>query len=136
MTAEDIAEIYPGSGNVFADLGLPDAEERLAKAELARQLAVAIRERGESQKEVAKTLGVDQPKVSALLSGRLAGFSLERLATFLTILGKDVEIVISDKPGTTGTGRLTVKKTQTPASELEVARGRMRDYVERGIGSP
>ena len=111
MTAEDNTEIYPSSGNVFADLGLPDPEERLAKAELARQLAEAIRERGKSQREVAKVLGIDQPKVSALLSGRLAGFSLERLTHFLTIMGKDVEIRISDRPATAGAGRLTVGPT-------------------------
>ena len=109
MRAEDSAEIYPSSGNVFEDLGLPNPEERLVKAELARQIAAITRERGQSQAAIAKLLGIDQPKVSALLNGRLAGFSLERLAHFLTLLGKDVAISVSDKPTSEAVGRLTVR---------------------------
>lgn len=82
------------SGNVFADLGLPDADTLLIKAELVRQISVIIRERHLTQSETAKLLGLDQPKVSALLSGRLRGFSLERLTRFLNALGRDVEIVV------------------------------------------
>ena len=75
--------IVAGSGNIFADLDLPDAEDRLAKAELARMIGAIIRDRGLTQAAAAKILGVDQPKVSALASGRLAGFSFERLTYFL-----------------------------------------------------
>jgi len=67
------------SGNVFADLGLPNPEEALAKAELAHKIALLIQNKGLTQVQTAKLLGVDQPKVSALLRGRLSGFSLERL---------------------------------------------------------
>jgi predicted XRE-type DNA-binding protein len=81
-----------GSGNVFADLGLPRAEERLAKAELARAIGKAIGARRLTQLQAAELLGVDQPKVSHVLSGRLDGFSTERLLRFLTSLGRDVEI--------------------------------------------
>ena len=82
--------ITKGSGNVFADLGFPDAEERLAKANLALEIASLL---GEStQKEAAARLGIDQPKVSALLRGNLSQFSTERLIGFLTKLGQNVEI--------------------------------------------
>ena len=108
MIADSDSSITPSSGNVFADLDLPDADDRLAKAELARQIGAIVRERGLTQRAAAQTLGVDQPKVSALLSGRLVGFSLERLAHFLTLLGKDVEIVVREKPPTRSVGRLSV----------------------------
>jgi len=85
-------KLTKGSGNVFADLGLPNADERLAKAELARAIAKTIEARQLSQREAAELLGVDQPKVSHVLNGRLNGFSTERLLRFLTCLGRDVEI--------------------------------------------
>jgi predicted XRE-type DNA-binding protein len=104
----DDAQATPSTGNVFADLGLPDAEDRLAKAELARQIAAAIRDRGLTQIAAARLLGTDQPKVSALAAGQLAGFSIERLAHWLTLLGKDVQIVVREKPPERPAGRLTV----------------------------
>lgn len=108
MSLSDDTSITPSSGNVFADLGLPDAEDCLAKAALAREIGVIVRARGLTQKAAAATLGVDQPKVSALLAGRLGGFSLERLASFLTLLGKDVEIIVREKPASRAVGRLSV----------------------------
>ena len=86
------------SGNVFADLGLPNAEDRLAKAELARKISEIIVKRRLTQMAAGELLGIDQPKISALVRGRLGGFSLERLVRFLTILGRDVEIVVKPKP--------------------------------------
>jgi predicted XRE-type DNA-binding protein len=83
-----------GSGNVFADLGFPDAEERLAKAELAQKIASTLQKRRLTQVQAAVVLGVDQPKVSALLCGRLNKFSMEKLVQFLLLLGKDVSITI------------------------------------------
>jgi predicted XRE-type DNA-binding protein len=82
------------SGNVFADLGLPNPEEALAKAELAHKIIVLIRARGLTQVQTAKLLGVDQPKVSALMRGRLTGFSLERLMRFLLLFGQDIQITV------------------------------------------
>jgi predicted XRE-type DNA-binding protein len=82
------------SGNVFADLGLPNAEELRAKADLAFEISRTIDERELTQAEAAEILGVDQPKVSALVRGRLSGFSMERLYRFLNALGKDVEILV------------------------------------------
>ncbi len=86
--------VHAGGGNVFADLGLPDADERLAKAELARQIGLLIRAAGLSQTQAALRLGVDQPKVSALLRGRLKDFSTDRLMRFITALDRDVVITI------------------------------------------
>jgi len=101
-------KVTRGSGNVFADLGLPQPEERLAKATLALALSRLIRARGLTQKAVAEQLGIDQPKVSHLLHGRLAGFSTERLLSFLTALGRDVEIIVKAPPRSRRRGRLRV----------------------------
>jgi predicted XRE-type DNA-binding protein len=92
-----------GSGNVFEDLGHPRPAEALAKAELARKIAGIIEHRGLTQAAAAGILEVDQPKVSALMRGRLAGFSLDRLVR----LGNDVEIVV--KPRARAVGRVRVK---------------------------
>jgi predicted XRE-type DNA-binding protein len=97
-----------GSGNVFADLGLPNPEERLAKAELAHAISRVIKERGLTQREAAKLMDVDQPKVSHILRGRLADFSTERLMGFLTGLGRDIEIVVRMPPKSRKKGRLRV----------------------------
>jgi predicted XRE-type DNA-binding protein len=95
-----------GSGNVFEDLGHARPAEALAKAELARKIAALIDKRGLSQSAAADVLRIDQPKVSALVRGRLAGFSLDRLVRFLVLLGSDVKIVV--KPRTRATGRARV----------------------------
>jgi predicted XRE-type DNA-binding protein len=87
MNEENAIPVYAGSGNVFADLGLPDAEEALAKARLAQAIAGAIERKGLSQGEAAGIMGLDQPKVSALVRGRLSGFSTDRLFRCLTLLG-------------------------------------------------
>ena len=84
------------SKNVFADLGMPEPDERLLKSELASQIDNTIKQRGLTQSEVAQILGIDQPKVSAIKNGRLRGFSVVRLYKFLNALGKDVRIVVSD----------------------------------------
>jgi predicted XRE-type DNA-binding protein len=75
-----------GSGNVFEDLGHPCPVEALAKAELTRKIAALIAERGLTQAAAAEVLQIDQSKISALLRGRLAGFSLDRLVRFLLLL--------------------------------------------------
>jgi predicted XRE-type DNA-binding protein len=87
-------KVTPSSGNVFADLGFPDAEELQAKADLVIQIIQIIEERGLKQAEAAEIMGIDQPKVSALVRGKLDGFSMERLYRFLNALGMDVEIVV------------------------------------------
>lgn len=94
----ETTDFQESSGNVFADLGLPDPDEHLAKAQLASRISDIIDDQGLTQIEAAKMLGVDQPKVSALVCGRLAGFSMERLFGFLNALDCDVQIVIKRKP--------------------------------------
>ncbi len=95
MTEE--TKVYSGSGNVFADLGLPNSDELLIKAELVHQISELILEQRLTQVEAAKILGIDQPKVSALLRGKLSGFSTERLFRFLNALGSSVEIRVIPK---------------------------------------
>jgi predicted XRE-type DNA-binding protein len=90
MTEE--IKVYSGSGNVFVDLGLPNPDELLIKAELAHQISELISDRQLTQSEAAELLGIDQPKVSALVRGKLSGFSTERLFRFLNALGRNVEI--------------------------------------------
>lgn len=85
------------SGNVFADLGLADAEEHLVKAGLVLKIDKAIRARRMTQAEAAGVLGIDQPKVSSLLRGQFRGYSVERLMRFLVALGHDVDIVVRPK---------------------------------------
>jgi predicted XRE-type DNA-binding protein len=84
--------VTPSSGNVFADLGLAEPEEELTKAQLASHLRQILKRRRLTQTAAAALMGIDQPKVSALLNGRLANFSSERLMRLLTALGQDVEI--------------------------------------------
>jgi len=85
------------SGNVFADLGVPHPEEALAKAQLARAICLLIEKEGLTQKAIAMRLGIDQPKVSALVRGRLADFSTDRLLRFLLSLGYNVKINVQSK---------------------------------------
>ncbi len=87
--------IHPSSGNVFADLKLPDADEYMAKSELAVRIFKIIKSRRLTQAAAGKVLGINQPKVSALLNGRLDGFSTDRLFRFLNMLGCDVRITVS-----------------------------------------
>jgi predicted XRE-type DNA-binding protein len=100
--------ITRGSGNVFADLGFTDAEERQTKLRLAHMLNQILDERGLNQVAAGERLGLNQPKVSALRNYRLAGFSVEQLMTLLTALDRDVEIVIRKKPRSRSTARISV----------------------------
>jgi predicted XRE-type DNA-binding protein len=102
------SKVVAGSGNVFADLGFREPEEELAKAQLATHIRQALKRRRLTQMAAAKLLGIDQPKISALLNGRLSGFSSDRLMRLLTALGQDVEIVVKDSPRSRSRGRLSV----------------------------
>jgi predicted XRE-type DNA-binding protein len=107
MTPEDDA-ITRGTGNVFADLGYADADERQTKLRLSHAINSVIARRRLTQAAAAERLGVSQPKVSALAHYKLEGFSVERLMTFLTALDQDVEIVIKNKPRSRTAGRISV----------------------------
>lgn len=96
QTQEEI-NATPSTGNVFEDLGLPDAEELLVKSNLAMKINKIIEKRHLSQKRAAEVLGIPQPKVSMIQNGKLRGFSLEKLCHLLNLLGRDVDIVIKDQ---------------------------------------
>ena len=106
--AERREPVTRGTGNVFEDLGFPDAAERQAKLRLAYALNRVLQERKLSQANATRVLGITQPKVSALRHYKLAGFSVERLMNLLTALDQDVEIVIRRKPRSRKTGRISV----------------------------
>ncbi len=86
--------VTEGGGNVFADLGLPNAEQELLKAQLTLQIYSILKDSGMTQVEMAKILGVRQPQVSLLMRNRAGNFSVGRLMEFLTALRRDVEITV------------------------------------------
>jgi len=100
--------ITRGSGNVFADLGFADAEERQTKLRLAYALNAIMAEQRLTQAAAAAKLGLNQPKVSALRNYKLEGFSVERFMTLLNALDRDVEIVIRKKPRSRAAARISV----------------------------
>ncbi|MGK7877796.1 MAG: helix-turn-helix domain-containing protein [Xenococcaceae cyanobacterium] len=96
------------SGNIFKDLGFPNAEEKFAKVKLASMIYDIIEEKGLTQKEAAEIIGIDPPKVSALKNGRLQKFSLEQLFSFLVALGQDIEIQVTPNPEGIHSGSIKV----------------------------
>ena len=107
MTTKKL-KVERGSGNVFADLGRPDADTQLLKAELVTRIDKIVRQHGLKQVEAAELLGLSQPDVSRLLRGSFREYSVERLMRLLTALGRDVEIVIRE-PRSQRQGRLSVE---------------------------
>ena len=93
-TQKRVARVTEGSGNVFADLGLPNPEQELHKAQLTLQIYTILKATGMTQVELAKILGVQQPQVSLLMRNRAGNFSVGRLMEFLTALRQDVEITV------------------------------------------
>ena len=102
-------QIEAGSGNVFEDLGLPDAGERLAKAELARVIRTIVKEKNWTQRRAAGVLGIAPPDVSDLMRGKLARFSQERLERFLNALGMDVHIRVGPRAAGKKRANVTVE---------------------------
>jgi predicted XRE-type DNA-binding protein len=101
------ATITRGGGNIFADLGLPNADEHALKARLVMCIDTMIEQAGLTQQAAAKMMGISQPDVSKLLRGRFEGFSLERLLGFVRALGSDIEIKVKRR----GEGRLSLMVT-------------------------
>ncbi len=93
-TNKRAARVTDGSGNVFADLGLPNPEQELLKAQLTLQIYAILKASGMTQVEIAKILGVQQPQVSLLMCNRAGNFSVGRLMEFLTALRQDVKIIV------------------------------------------
>ena len=106
MSKKKTLEMEPSSGNVFADLGVANAGEHLIKAGLVVKIDQTLRRRHITQAVAAQLMGIDQPKVSAMLAGQFRGYSVERLMRFLVALGHDVEIVV--KPRRSGSPALRV----------------------------
>jgi len=90
-------KVYRGSGNVFADIGLPHPERVMARAQIMHRIENIITEKGLTQKQAAKILGIPQSKVSCLMNGKLSMFSLDHLFELLNALDRDVEIIIKPK---------------------------------------
>ena len=101
-------EILKSSGNVYADLGLPNADEMLVKAKLASKIREIIESRGWNQIEAAQVLGLPQPKLSNLLRGNFRGISQAKMVECLTRLGRDVKIVIAKQSKKAAMGRVEV----------------------------
>jgi predicted XRE-type DNA-binding protein len=104
----NITTVEQGSGNVFADLGCPNAEEALTKARLARRITEILEKRLFTQIRAANLLGIDQSRVSKLPRGQLHEFSIDRLLRFLNALDQDVEIVIKREPCSKRQARVSV----------------------------
>jgi predicted XRE-type DNA-binding protein len=105
-THKRVARVTESSGNVFADLGLPNPEQELLKAQLTLQIYTILKGSGMKQVEIAKILGVQQPQVSLLMRNRAGNFSVGRLMEFLTALRQDVEIIV--RPARKEHGALSV----------------------------
>ncbi len=103
-----------GSENVFADLGLPNADELLVKAKIVGQISDMIAERHLTQTEAAEILGVDQPSLSRLLRGRTSGFSMDRLIRMLNAFDYDVTITVSPKPANHDHAQVIVQPFSMP----------------------
>jgi predicted XRE-type DNA-binding protein len=104
----DSVAVTPGSNNVFADIGVPNADEALAKSGLVRSIGLVISRKHLTQRAVADLVGLPQPKVSGLLKGNTEGFSSDRLIQILLRLGYDVEINIRRSRSRLRRGKLTV----------------------------
>lgn len=103
-----MSKIESGSTNVYADLGMVDAEEMLVKAQLAKKIGDIIKRRKLTQVQAAQLLGITQPKLSGLLRGQFRGVSETKMLECLTRLGRDVEIVIKSAPRSRTEGHVTV----------------------------
>lgn len=106
--AEAKIPVTASSGNVFADIGVPDAGEELTKVQLASFIRAEIKRQRLPQVAAAQVMGIGQPKVSALMNGRLENFSSERLMRLLNALGQDIEIKVRPKPHNRLTGRTCI----------------------------
>lgn len=100
--------IEKGSTNVYADLGYPNAEEMLVKAQLAAKIAEIMRSRKLTQVQAAELLGIPQPKLSNMLRGRFRGISETKMLECLTRLGRNIEIVVKPAPRSKAAGRVSV----------------------------
>lgn len=102
------SKIRRGSTNVFADLGLPDSENHLVKAQLVSRMMDIMKARKLTQTETARIIGIAQPDISNLIHGRFRGYSIDRLMSFLVALDQDIEITVRSKAKGRNAGRMRV----------------------------
>jgi predicted XRE-type DNA-binding protein len=129
-------EFTISSGNVFADLGLPEPEVELVKAKLVHAIADVIAEQSLTQAQAAVRMGLKQPHVSVLLRGRTEEFSVGRLITLLNRIGKDVVIAVQEKPASRPHGRTFVGSAEgkaLPAAEITPVPYQQRVAAERSV---
>jgi len=100
------SNITAGSGNIFADLNLPDAETHFLKAQIVSEIYRLIGERGLTQAQAGKRMGISQPEVSRMLKGNFREYSIDRLMDFLTRFDRDVDIVVRPHRKTGKAGRI------------------------------
>ncbi len=105
-----LSTIEKSSGNIFADLGLPNPQELLLKASIVSEIANAMKLKKLTQAKAAVLTGIAQPDLSNLLRGRTQGFSVERLMFMLTKLGRDVEVTVRPTAGTKKTGGISFRR--------------------------
>ena len=103
-----MSKIERGSTNVYADLGMADAEEMLVKAQLATEIGDIIKRRKLTQVQAAELLGISQPKLSGLLRGQFRGISESKMLECLTRLGRDIQIVVKSVPRSRAEGHVSV----------------------------
>ncbi len=106
MTARKV-EVDAGSGNIFADLDLPDADTHFLKAQIVSEIYRLTNERGLTQVEAGTLMGITQPEVSRMFKGRFREYSVERLMGFLTSFDRDIEIIAKPREKGEGGGRIT-----------------------------
>jgi len=103
-----MTEIKKSSGNVFADLDLPDAEEMFVKARLAAKISEIIKHRHLTQQQASEILGMPQSKISNMLRGHFRGISESKMIECLNMLGRDIEIIVNKAPRSHSTGHTSV----------------------------
>ena len=103
------AKVEMGSGNIFADLGLPDAEAHFLKAQIVSEIYRLAHARKLTQAQAGKRMGISQPEVSRLFKGNFREYSIERLMGFLTAFDRDVEIVVRPQKKAGKGGRITFR---------------------------
>ncbi len=105
---DETIEFEVGSGNVYADLGFPDAEEMLVKAQLTFKIGEIIKARRWSQQKAAEVIGIPQPKLSEILRGQFRGVSEMKLLDGLARLGRDIQITVGPARRRTAPGQVSV----------------------------
>lgn len=102
-------KVEMGSGNIFADLGLPDAEAHFLKAQIVSEIYRLTQERKLTQTQAGERLGISQPEVSRLFKGNFREYSVDRLMGFLTAFDRDIEIVVRPHKKAGKSGRITFR---------------------------